>query len=124
MAGSRQKVQARMRAREAKAKVDARRAERDQQISQVQTQFFVALAEREEAEETIAHAEDAMARAIKSLSGGDLKVGIDDVADLCELTASEVRAFKKRDVPNDDAGDLDGAAQTTVTAPAKGGAEE
>ena len=82
-----------MRAREAKAKVDARRAERDQRISQVQTDFFIALAEREEAEEAIARAEDNMARAVQALTASDLKVSVDDVADLCELTTSEVRSL-------------------------------
>lgn len=102
-----------MRAREAKAKVDARRAERDERISQVQTEFFVALAEREAAEAAIAEAEVAMATAVQSLTSGDLKVSIDDAADLCELSAAEVRAFKKRDLPSvDHDGDGDGDGDT------------
>ncbi|MFF5325116.1 hypothetical protein ACFY2Y_15485 [Janibacter hoylei] len=100
-----------MRAREAKAKVDARRAERDQRISQVQTDFFIALAEREEAEEAIARAEDNMARAVQALTASDLKVSVDDVADLCELTTSEVRSLKKRDVASGESdGDAEGSA--------------
>ena len=96
-----------MRAREAKAKVDARRAERDQRISQVQTEFFIALAEREEAEEAIARAEDNMARAVQALTASDLKVSVDDVADLCELTTSEVRSLKKRALSSGESGDAD-----------------
>lgn len=120
MAKSRQKVQARMRAREAKAKVDARRAERDEKISTVQTAYFVALAERDEAEEAIVKADDARARAIQSLTAGDLKVSVDDAADLCELTPSEVRALKKRQVPDEgtDDGTDDGtnlSADATTT---------
>lgn len=112
-----------MRAREAKAKVDARRAERDERISQVQTEFFVALAEREAAEEAIKEAEVAMATAVQSLTSGDLKVSVDDAADLCELSAAEVRAFKKRDLPSVDH-DGDGDASTADPSPTNEGTRD
>lgn len=98
MAKSR-KLEARTRAREAKAKMDARRALRDEQISKVQTEYFLAVAEREDAQEAIEDAELAMAKAIQTLGAGDFKVSVEDLADLCDLTASEVRAFKKRELP-------------------------
>lgn len=89
------KVEARKRARAAKARVDARRAKRDEDISKSQTAFFVAAAEREEALQAMASAEDHMATAVSELS--DLDVRVEDIADLCEIPASEVRSLKKRE---------------------------
>lgn len=85
--------------------MDARRAARDEQISKVQTEYFLAVTEREDAQEAIEEAELAMAKAIQTLGAGDFKVSVEDLADLCDLTASEVRAFKKRELPTTSAGD-------------------
>lgn len=87
-------VEARKRARAAKAKVDARRAERDSEISTVQTRFFVASVEREQARAAMDAAEQGMASAVNEL--GDLEVRVEDIAELCEITAAEVRAFRKQ----------------------------
>lgn len=88
MASSTKRVEARKRARAAKAKVDAKRAKRDSDISRAQTTFFVATADRDEAEES-------MADAVRELMD-DLGLRVEDVAELCEVSATEVRAFKKR----------------------------
>lgn len=90
MAASAKRVEARKRARAAKAKVDAKRAKRDSDISRAQTAFFVAAADRDEAEES-------MTEAVRELSD-DLEMRVEDIAELCEISAAEVRAFKKRPV--------------------------
>lgn len=89
------KVEARERARAAKARVDARRAARDEEITKVQTAYFVAVADRDEALEAQAHAEQAMARAIAELNDR-LGVRVDEIAELCEISQTDVRAFKRR----------------------------
>lgn len=88
MASSTKRVEARKRARAAKAKVDAKRAKRDTEISRAQTAFFVATADRDEAEAS-------MVEAVRELSD-DLELRAEDIAELCEISAAEVRAFKKR----------------------------
>lgn len=91
MASSTKRVEARKRARAAKAKVDAKRAKRDTDISRAQTAFFVATADRDEAKES-------MAAAVRELSD-DLDLRAEDIAELCEISAAEVRALKKQATP-------------------------
>lgn len=84
---------ARERARAAKAKVDAARAQRDAQIEELQTEWFVAVVDKEAAEEAARLAEMAMSEAAVRLLGIGLTV--QEVAELCDSTAAEVRAHKK-----------------------------
>lgn len=98
MAKSR-KVEARDRARAAKARVDARRAAREEQISQVQTRYFIALAEREDAQAAAEKAERDMAAAVAEL-GDRLGVRVEEIAELCEMTQSDARAMKRRGSAN------------------------
>lgn len=90
------KTEARKRARAAKARVDARRAKRDADISKVQTDFFLASAERDAAREAVLSAEADMAGAVSNLSER-LDVRVEEIAELCEISTAEVRAFKKRE---------------------------
>lgn len=98
MASANKRVEARKRAREVKARVDAQRAKQEKEISKVQTAFFVATADRDEAQESVAAAEQRMADAVRELSD-DHDVSVDELAALCELSATDVRALKKRATP-------------------------
>lgn len=107
------KQEARRRARAAKARVDAKRAERDTKIQELQTNYFVGVAERDEARSAADAAEVTMGEAIMSLTALDLR--LDEIASLCETTPSELRALKKTadqatPTNGDDDGDQGGQA--------------
>lgn len=86
-------VVARERARAAKAKLDAERAERDKKIEAAATDFYVAAGLVEDLEQQIEDARGSMSAAVVAL--GDLGEPVDRIAALCGVTAPEVRALKK-----------------------------
>ena len=86
-------ISARDRARQAKARRDAARAERDRQIEKLATDFYRASDEVEACEEALASAQLAKATTVAGL----VAIGeqTNEVAELCGITASEVRALVK-----------------------------
>ena len=111
------KVEARERARAAKARVDARRAARDEQITDAQTAYYLAVAERDEALDAVAAAEQDMASSISKLKD-TLGVRLDEIADLCEITQAEARALSKRGQQSTPSTD-DTATERVAEAPAE-----
>jgi hypothetical protein len=86
-------VEARRRAREAKAVLDAKRAKRDAQIEEKTTAYYVAVATIEELEEQIAQArQDADAAVLELLELGETT---DRVAVLTGLSMKDVRKAKR-----------------------------
>ncbi|GAA3621624.1 hypothetical protein GCM10022199_27650 [Marihabitans asiaticum] len=111
------KVEARERARAAKARVDARRAARDEQISEAQTAYYIAVADRDVALESVATAEQDMALSVSKLKD-TLGVRPEEIAELCEITQAEVRALSKRGRQSTPSG-TETAAEPAGEAPAE-----
>ena len=89
------KVEARERARAAKAKFDAEREQRDKQITAYTEDYFLAVAERDEAVAAVAAAEATTDGSVVDLIEG-LGLPVSEAAQLCDLTVGEVRAMRKR----------------------------
>lgn len=89
------KVDARKRAREAKAKADAARIAQDKQIEDVATAFYVASDNLEELQDQVAAAEATVSDQIVKLF--DLGETAERVSDLTGLALTEVRAIRRRD---------------------------
>lgn len=94
MASQKQQVQARERARKAKARLDAQRADHDRKVEAAATQFFEAQGDHEQALEAAASADAAMVSAV----GEMVELGLTNaqISMLCELAETEVRAARKR----------------------------
>ena len=93
--GRSRKVEARERARAAKARFDAEREKRDKEITEHSERFFLAAADRDDAREAVARAEADMDATVAAMVD-DLGMPAADVARLCDLTSAEVRAMRKR----------------------------
>lgn len=89
------KVDARKRAREAKAKADAVRIAQDKQIEDVATAFYVASDNLEELRDQVAAAEAAVGEQVVKLF--DLGETAERVSDLTGLALADVRAIRRRD---------------------------
>ncbi len=125
------KVSARDRARAAKARLDAQRADRERRIEDAATAYYAAVDARDEALAVAAQREQDMADAVGALQEDGETV--DRIADLCETSAKEVRRLLRLgggadtgdDAGNDTApGESDDAAEngsavstTPATAP-------
>lgn len=89
------KIDARKRAREAKAKADAARLAQDKKIEDTATEFYLASNRLEELRAQVAAVEAAVREHVVKLF--DLGQTAERVADLTGLSASEVRAVRRRD---------------------------
>lgn len=87
------KVSARERARTAKARLDAQRADREKRVEDAATDFYTASDLRDEALAEIARREQEMAEAIDTLqTDGE---NFERIAELCGTTTSEVRRLRR-----------------------------
>ena len=93
MATTNGKTAARERAREAKAKVDAARVEKDKLIEEQATAYYLGSDEHDKALAAAGEAETKMAAAVLAL--GDLDVPVQTVATLCGVDARRVRQLRK-----------------------------
>lgn len=87
-------VSARERARKAKAILDAARKEQDRQVVEATTAYFEAADAVEAAQRAVAVAEAERAAAVVKL--GELDQSVVEVAALCGITETEVRALRKK----------------------------
>ena len=88
------KIDARRRAREAKAKADAERVKQDKKIEDAAAEFYIAVDKLDELRAQIAAAEAAMNGHVETLF--DLGESAARVADLTGLSVTEVRAIQRR----------------------------
>jgi hypothetical protein len=88
------RVAARERARQAKARADAQRQDRELAVQRAQEAFFEAELRRSEALAEAGRHETEMARQVRALL--ELGEPVARVAQLCELTATEVRSLSRR----------------------------
>ena len=88
------KIDARRRAREAKAKAGAVRVKQDKKIEDAATEFYIASDKLDELRTQIAAAEAAMSGHVKTLF--DLGESVARVAELTGLNVTEVRAIRRR----------------------------
>ena len=94
MGNGRGSLSARQRAREAKAQLDKERAEREAKIEALAVSFYDGQDSADKAAVLLAQATTARAKAIAEL--GELKLGVDEIATLCGISATEVRAYRKQ----------------------------
>lgn len=113
-------VEARRRAREAKAALDAERAKRDAEIEELTTTYYVAVGSVEELREQIEQAQAKADEAVRSLL--ELGEPADRVATLTGLKTKEVRRIRREAASDSDGvqdGDTkEGAAEAAAPDPA------
>ena len=93
MGNGRRSLSARQRAREAKAQLDKERAEREAKIEALAVSFYDGQDSADKAAALLDQATASRTEAIKGL--GELKLGVDEIATLCGISATEVRAYRK-----------------------------
>ena len=86
-------VSARARARQAKAQLDAQRAEQDRLVLDATTAFYEAAEALAEARAAVATTEQQKAGSVAKLAG--LGQTDDQIATLCGITAKEVREVRR-----------------------------
>ena len=101
-------VAARERARAAKARLDAERAERDKLVEEAATEFYAAEGLMEDLEQQLEEARGSKAGAVVAL--GQLGEPVDRIAALCGISATEVRALKKAGAKKAQAGSAEQSA--------------
>lgn len=101
------KVDARRRAREAKARLDAERVERDRKIEEATTAFYVADDKLTDLRDELAAAETDRNQTIVGLFGLDETA--ERIAVLTGLTVAEVRRIKREAGPTHRTGDESGS---------------
>lgn len=89
------KVTARARARQAQAELLAARAEHDKKVLAATEAWYEASEARAAAEAAVVAAVEQQAQTISVLVG-DLKVPVDDVAALCQISVGDVRFLNRR----------------------------
>jgi hypothetical protein len=94
------RVAARERARQAKARADAQRQDRERAVQGAQEAFFEGELQRNEALAEADRHETEMARQVRALL--ELGEPVARVAQLCELTETEVRSLSRRAASADD----------------------
>lgn len=86
-------MSARARARQAKAQLDARRAEQDRLVLDATTAFYEAVEALSEARAAVVAAEQRRAGSVAKLAG--LGQTDDHIATLCDITAKEARDARR-----------------------------
>lgn len=103
-------TEARRRAREAKAALDAERARHDKQVEEATTNYYVAVGRIEELQTEIGEQQDAADATVRQLL--DMGETADRVAQLTSLTTREVRRVRRAGGGESAASEDQGAAST------------